>query len=141
MKKALVCLLAITLVLFSLASCKNETPIPNATPEQLINIIKYQAIADGVVIQNPPLGGVEIYGDTYNFTNVELKNSEEATVVLTLNGSVTVTEGFGITSCNISIKEANGTLHTLVYSMKPSDTEVLVTIDGEKCIVKKPVSE
>ena len=131
MRKALMCLLALTLILFTFIACDDNTSIPNTPKEKEATIdqqfLFHQLYRQSFLNQNVETAGVTLANDTYTFTDVEIDDSG------TLNGTFKDTETE--ISINVSFTDKDKKTSTVSGTIKRNGKEAVITINGEKCLI------
>ena len=144
MRKALMCLLALTLILFTFIACDDNTSLPNTPKDSLPNTPKekeatidqkflfHQLYRQSFLNQNVETAGVTLANDTYTFTDVEIDDSIHD-LEGTLNGTFKDTETE--ISINVSFKDKDEKTSTVSGTIKRNGKEAVITINGEKCLI------
>lgn len=125
------CLLALTLILFTFIACDDNTSIPNTPKEKEATIdqqfLFHQLYRQSFLNQNVETAGVTLANDTYTFTDVEIDDSG------TLNGTFKDTETE--ISINVSFTDKDKKTSTVSGTIKRNGKEAVITINGEKCLI------
>ena len=143
MKKALVCLLAITLVLFIFTACDNSTStpdtgsIPRATEDQ-IKVIEFVGQKVSAIIRTDPLptgATKDPEKGIYNFDNVIVKEGE--TEIGKINGGYD--EETPYVDCSY-IENSTGKTYSYFTKMEKQDGGIIYIVNGQKCLVYIPAT-
>mgnify|MGYP004592823789 CR=1 FL=1 len=156
MKKALVCLLAITLVLFVFTACDNKTPTPDtgsntggsvseptipdsgtttapkATTEQLF--LLQELYRQSFLNMDDTIEGVSLDNDVYTFSDVDIDdayNDFEGTLSGTFKDTKTEI------SINLSFEDVKGKTYTVSGTIERNGKNAEITINGDKCLIHK----
>ena len=144
MRKALMCLLALTLILFTFIACDDNTSLPNTPKDSLPNTPKekeatidqqflfQQLYRQSFLNQNVETVGVTLANGAYTFTDVEIDDSIHD-LEGTLNGTFKDTETE--ISINVSFTDKDKKTSTVSGTIKRNGKEAVITINGEKCLI------
>lgn len=136
MRKALMCLLALTLILFTFIACDDNTSIPNTPKEKEATIdqkfLFQQLYRQSFLNQNVETAGVTLANGAYTFTDVEIDYSIHD-LEGTLNGTFKDTETE--ISINVSFTDKDKKTSTVSGTIKRNGKEAVITINGEKCLI------
>lgn len=136
MRKALMCLLALTLILFTFIACDDNTSLPNTPKEKEATIdqqfLFQQLYRQSFLNQNVETVGVTLANDAYTFTDVEIDDSIHD-LEGTLNGTFKDTETE--ISINVSFTDKDKKTSTVSGTIKRNGKEAVITINGEKCLI------
>lgn len=136
MRKALMCLLALTLILFTFIACDDNTSIPNTPKEKEATIdqkfLFQQLYRQSFLNQNEETTGVTLANGSYTFTDVEIDDSIHD-LEGTLNGTFKDTETE--ISINVSFTDKDKKTSTVSGTIKRNGKEAVITINGEKCLI------
>ena len=136
MRKALMCLLALTLILFTFIACDDNTSLPNTPKEKEATIdqkfLFQQLYRQSFLNQNEETTGVTLANGAYTFTDVEIDDSVHD-LEGTLNGTFKDTETE--ISINVSFTDKDKKTSTVSGTIKRNGKEAVITINGEKCLI------
>lgn len=136
MRKALMCLLALTLILFTFIACDDNTSLPNTPKEKEATIdqqfLFQQLYRQSFLNQNVETVGVTLANGAYTFTDVEIDDSIHD-LEGTLNGTFKDTETE--ISINVSFTDKDKKTSTVSGTIKRNGKEAVITINGEKCLI------
>ena len=136
MRKALMCLLALTLILFTFIACDDNTSLPNTPKEKEATIdqqfLFQQLYRQSFLNQNVETVGVTLANGAYTFTDVEIDDSIHD-LEGTLNGTFKDTETE--ISINVSFTDKGEKTSTVSGTIKRNGKEAVITINGEKCLI------
>ena len=136
MRKALMCLLALTLILFTFIACDDNTSLPNTPKEKEATIdqqfLFHQLYRQSFLNQNVETVGVTLANGAYTFTDVEIDDSVHD-LEGTLNGTFKDTETE--ISINVSFTDKDKKTSTVSGTIKRNGKEAVITINGEKCLI------
>ena len=136
MRKALMCLLALTLILFTFIACDDNTSLPNTPKEKEATIdqkfLFQQLYRQSFLNQNEETTGVTLANGAYTFTDVEIDDSIHD-LEGTLNGTFKDTETE--ISINVSFTDKDKKTSTVSGTIKRNGKEAVITINGEKCLI------
>ena len=136
MRKALMCLLALTLILFTFIACDDNTSLPNTPKEKEATIdqqfLFQQLYRQSFLDQNVETVGVTLANGAYTFTDVEIDDSVHD-LEGTLNGTFKDTETE--ISINVSFTDKDKKTSTVSGTIKRNGKEAVITINGEKCLI------
>lgn len=134
MRKTLMCLLALTLILFTFIACDDNTSLPNTPKEKEATIdqqfLFQQLYRQSFLNQNVETVGVTLANGAYTFTDVEIDNHD---LVGKLNGTFKDTETE--ISINVSFTDKDKKTSTVSGTIKRNGKEAVITINGEKCLI------
>lgn len=136
MRKALMCLLALTLILFTFIACDDNTSLPNTPKEKEATIdqqfLFQQLYRQSFLNQNVETVGVTLANGAYTFTDVEIDDSIHD-LEGTLNGTFKDRETE--ISINVSFTDKDKKTSTVSGTIKRNGKEAVITINGEKCLI------
>lgn len=136
MRKALMCLLALTLILFTFIACDDNTSLPNTPKEKEATIdqkfLFQQLYRQSFLNQNVETVGVTLANGAYTFTDVEIDDSVHD-LDGKLNGTFKDTETE--ISINVSFTDKDEKTSTVSGTIKRNGKEAVITINGEKCLI------
>lgn len=136
MRKALMCLLALTLILFTFIACDDNTSLPNTPKEKEATIdqqfLFQQLYRQSFLNQNVETVGATLANGAYTFTDVEIDDSIHD-LEGTLNGTFKDTETE--ISINVSFTDKDKKTSTVSGTIKRNGKEAVITINGEKCLI------
>lgn len=136
MRKALMCLLALTLILFTFIACDDNTSLPNTPKEKEATIdqkfLFQQLYRQSFLNQNVETVGVTLANGAYTFTDVEIDDSIHD-LEGKLNGTFKDTETE--ISINVSFTDKDEKTSTVSGTIKRNGKEAVITINGEKCLI------
>lgn len=136
MRKALMCLLALTLILFTFIACDDNTSIPNTPKEKEATIdqqfLFHQLYRQSFLNQNEETTGVTLANGAYTFTDVKIDDSVHD-LEGTLNGTFKDTETE--ISINVSFTDKDEKTSTVSGTIKRNGKEAAITINGEKFLI------
>ena len=134
MRKTLMCLLALTLILFTFIACDDNTSLPNTPKEKEATIdqqfLFQQLYRQSFLNQNVETVGVTLANGAYTFTDVEIDDYD---LVGKLNGTFKDTETE--ISINVSFTDKGEKTSTVSGTIKRNGKEAVITINGEKCLI------
>lgn len=153
MKKALICILALTLILFSFTACKNDTPTPGPTPEPAptptpeptpgpeTNVPKatfdqqflfQQLYRQSLLNSDVETEGVALTNGVYTFTDVAIDDSIQE-LEGTLSGTFKNTDTE--ISIDVSYTDLEDKTTTVSGTLARNGQGAVITVNGEECLI------